>query len=238
MTEVDSPISIISSATYRGVTSPGAIASGFGHSLGTGPQSSSIPVPTLFGTTATLTDSSMAVRQVLMYYASPSQLNFVVPSAAALGTALLSVTSNNGKVSTGQIQIANVAPGLYAADGSGSGPPAGFAAESSAPSQLNALFQCDPASGRCITQPLDVPTDGSALYLILFGTGIQRGASGTTATAGGISLGVSYSGPQPQFPGLDQINLRIPDGFQPRGTMDLQIMVNGISANPVKVTLN
>ena len=170
MTEVDSPISIISSATYRGVTSPGAIASGFGHSLGTGPQSSSIPVPTLFGTTATLTDSSMAVRQVLMYYASPSQLNFVVPSAAALGTALLSVTSSNGKVSTGQIQIANVAPGLYAADGSGSGPPAGFAAESSAPSQLNALFQCDPASGRCITQPLDVPTDGSALYLILFGT--------------------------------------------------------------------
>ena len=78
-------------------------------------------------------------------------------------------------------------------DASGSGTPA-------------ALWQRPNEQPQLLVGPIEV-SDGNT-YLVLFATGLRAGI--TAATAGGAPAEVLYAGPQAQFPGLDQVNLRLP----------------------------
>jgi uncharacterized protein (TIGR03437 family) len=51
-------------------------------------------------------------------------------------------------------------------------------------------------------------------YLILYGTGIRNRSSlaGVSATVGGLPAQVIYAGPQSEYPGLDQVNVVLPNG--------------------------
>lgn len=70
----------------------------------------------------------------------------------------------------------------------------------------------------------------------LYGTGWRYGdGAAIEATIGGIRADVLFSGPQGQYPGLDQMNLRIPAELRGRGRMDAVIRVNGITTNPVQI---
>jgi uncharacterized protein (TIGR03437 family) len=42
---------------------------------------------------------------------------------------------------------------------------------------------------------------------------------------------------QSDFAGLDQINLRLPANFAVRGETNIELIVEGKAANPVRVTL-
>jgi uncharacterized protein (TIGR03437 family) len=46
------------------------------------------------------------------------------------------------------------------------------------------------------------------------------------------------SGPQPQFAGLDQLNVKIPHELAGRGEVDVVVTVDGQTANVVRVDLN
>ena len=231
------PLFVVSAAGYQAVVSPGSIASGFGHGLATGTQSSVVPSAVLAGASAKLTDWAGAEHQARLFFASPDQLNFLVPAAAALGNALVSVNLGSKSVGIGHVQIAEVAPAIFTANSDGKGPPAGFAVAVDGGSQtLTPLFQCA-AAGRCSPAPINAPQKTSELYLVLFGTGIRRQAGRTTAFCASTPLEVTYAGEQVQYEGLDQVNLRVPIGFPQRGQMDLIIRVNGVSANPVRIDL-
>jgi hypothetical protein len=67
-------------------------------------------------------------------------------------------------------------------------------------------------------------TDG---YLILFGTGIRGGRS-VRVTVGGRDCEVVYAGPQPQYAGLDQVNVRL-DG----ASGDVVLSADGIPSNTI-----
>ena len=56
-----------------------------------------------------------------IYFASPGQINFQIPSGLALGAGLVSVATNGEIHSTGALEIASVSPGLFTADASGGG---------------------------------------------------------------------------------------------------------------------
>lgn len=77
------------------------------------------------------------------------------------------------------------------------------------------------------------------VFLELFGTGIQGRSSlaNVTATIGGESVDVLFAGAQGQFPGLDQVNLSLPQTLHTRGETDVVLTVDGQVANKVRVNL-
>ena len=136
-----------------------------------------------------------------------------------------------------QVNIASVSPALYTANANGAGVPAAraiFVAQGGAQSNP-AVFQCG-ASG-CLPVALSLGGESEALYLELYGTGIRgRSAlSAVKATIGGVSAEVFYAGANPNFVGLDQVNVKVPRSLLHRGEVQLLLTVDGQQANPVGV---
>jgi uncharacterized protein (TIGR03437 family) len=75
---------------------------------------------------------------------------------------------------------------------------------------------------------------------VLYGTG-RRGRnelSDVAITLGGsISAEVLYAGAQGGLAGLDQINLRLPNGLAGRGNIDIVLNVDGKTANTVSMNI-
>jgi uncharacterized protein (TIGR03437 family) len=84
------------------------------------------------------------------------------------------------------------------------------------------------------SQPVGSGSD--QVVLVLYGTGIRHHADNSvTATVNGQSVPVLYSGAQPTYPGVDQVNLKVPQGLT--GTVEVVITVDGFTANTVSVQL-
>ena len=163
-------------------------------------------------------------------FAGRSQINFLIPDATPTGLRQIRVMRPDRTEShSTRIEVAPTAPALFSADTSGKGVAAALATQSG---RLLPVFDCArPAV--CTPQPLE-PRDGSPVYVSLFGTGIRRGTH-VTASFDTESVPVLYAGAQPEFPGLDQINIRLDAGLQTRGERDLHITVDGREANPVQI---
>jgi uncharacterized protein (TIGR03437 family) len=84
--------------------------------------------------------------------------------------------------------------------------------------------------------PVDV-SSGST-YLILFGTGL-RNAPSLTALVDFTTVAVTYSGAQPAFPGLDQVNLLLPSSLAGSGCVDVNLSTGpaGLISNTVYVCI-
>jgi uncharacterized protein (TIGR03437 family) len=220
---------------------PDELVSAYGGDL----ANSSAPAPsaslptTLAGTTAVLVDSTNTSYPVPLSYVSPNQVNFLVPSAAQPGAAALTFTSADGTLTTGEVLVAAVDPGLYAINSNGHGAPAGFAVCGGTcagwPGPANQygqfvqdLFTC--SASVCVPQPISLGPTADTVVLELFGTGLRHVASpaAVTATINGISLPVQYAGAQGQYTGEDQINVTLPNDLAASGmvTMVLTISVS------------
>ncbi len=218
-----------------------SIASGFGQNLASAtaaPPSASLPT-TLGGATVLITDSKLKQVSAPLYFVSPGQINYVIPAASNTGTASVMVSTTNGPVARGIIEIADVAPGLFTANSTGSGIAAAIAlsiaADGTQSTQL--VYQC--TNGNCSPVPIALPPAPRQLYLELFGTGVRnRGTlASVTATINGTNVEVIYAGPQNQYPGLDQINLRLPSSLASVGVVPLQITVDGKLSNTVAIQI-
>jgi len=86
-----------------------------------------------------------------------------------------------------------------------------------------------------VTGPITIGPAAEQATLILYGTGLST-TSGVTATIGGASVPVAYSGPQGTFPGLDQINIPLPADLARRGKVDIVVSAAQKPSNPVHVT--
>jgi hypothetical protein len=74
------------------------------------------------------------------------------------------------------------------------------------------VARLDAALGRVVSVPIEPGPETDQLVLVLYGTGIRAGggARAVSARAGGKDLEVLFAGPQGDFVGLDQVNLRLP----------------------------
>ena len=72
--------------------------------------------------------------------------------------------------------------------------------------------------------------------LVLYGTGFN-GSKQVTATIGGVSVPVAFAGAQGTYPGLDQINLPLPQGLIGRGKVDVIVTASGKPSNPVNIVV-
>ena len=232
---------VLNAASYAsGSLAPNSYGVVFGANLATLATASGL-ASTLGGTSIQVTGPAGKVGNALLYFASPTQVNFLLPSNPSQGMATLTVINQTGPTATTSITLAAVAPGLFSADATGTGVAAGSALLVSADGTQTQL-PIDSCSGTplvCTAIPIDLGSDTDTVYLTLYGTGIRgRSAlSAVTAAPGGIACDVLYAGPQPDFPGLDQVNLRINPALKGRGKVEVALSVNGVFANVLSVVI-
>ena len=175
-----------------------------------------------------------------LYYVSPTQINLIIPPGVPFtDTITITVKSSAGSASLTQAFFFGiVSPGIFTADGSGSGVPAGFAitVNPDGSSSTAPLFQCTANPLICTPVPISLEGPGTKVYLSLYATGV-RGLSklaNASATVGGVPAQVVYAGSQGSFPALDQVNLLVDPYTGPR-LVDVQFYVDGHTSNVVKV---
>ena len=131
--------------------------------------------------------------------------------------------------------VARVAPGIFTLRGDGTGTAnASLSAAFADGSTVNLpIFQC--GGNGCQTLSIQIPANAISLYIVLYGTGV-RNAQKVSASLGTSLASVLYAGPQTQFPGVDQINLRFDQFAGFTGTQILQVTTDGIPSNAVTLT--
>jgi uncharacterized protein (TIGR03437 family) len=203
-------------------------------------------IASLFGTnlsdtTITVSDSMGTPRAAEIFYSSASQINYLVPEDMATGRATVTVSAAGGVKLTGAMEISNVAPGLFSANSDGKGVAAAQALRVNPDGTTTSVsvVQCGTPAGSCIGQPIDLSGPSDQVFLTLYATGLRgrTDIGNVSCTIGGVAAPVSYAGPQMQFDGLDQVNVKIPSELRGRGAVDIVLLVDGQRANIVTVTI-
>ena len=244
--ELSNPASVVttvSAASYANTAlAPEAIVSGFGLKLATSAMAAqSLPLPTqLGGTSVSIRDSAGAERLAPLFYVSATQVNYLLPKAAAKGNAIITVTNNGAIAATGAITISDIAPGLFSATSDGVGLAAANALRVKNGTQIDeAVVRWDATNSRFVAVPIDVSPANEDVYLILFGTGWRNNLSRAAVSVriGATAYPVEYAGMQGAFVGLDQINLLLPKSLAGSGEVDLSVTVDGKISNTVKINV-
>ncbi|MGA1995916.1 MAG: IPT/TIG domain-containing protein [Bryobacteraceae bacterium] len=221
-----------------GPLAPDSFATVFGANLATVTQAIPIPYPTTFGgTTVAFTDSQGVAWQAPLEYVSPGQVNYIVPDGMALGQATVTVASGQASFS-GAVPIAAIDPGIFIFQGTNL-VAANVDVVSGGTQTCENVYSVN-SSGGLVPAPIDVSQPNTEVYLIIYGTGLRghsSAANSVTVTAGGTNLTVAYAGAQPQYPGLDQINVLLPPSLAGAGDVVIQVTVDGQAANPGHVTI-
>jgi uncharacterized protein (TIGR03437 family) len=207
--------------------------SGFGGSAG-------LPVPTtLAGLMINVQDSEGVSRLAPLLFASPapSQINFQIPAGTHAGAATLTILNGTAPAMVEYVTITAVAPSLFSADSSGTGPAAATAVSVSGSNVQTpvAVYQCELV---CSTVPI-VLSANAQVIVSFFGTGIRGagGASSVSCTIHGVSVPVQFAGPQPAFLGLDQINVALPLSLKGSGQSEVIVTAEGHASNTVLINI-
>jgi len=227
----------VSAASYASsAAAPGSIVSSFGSSLAAATvAASTAPLPfELGGVSVELIEANGTRHQAQVLFVSPTQINWLVPAGLAPGEAAVLIRGDRSALlATERLGIQRVSPGLFSADASGNGAAAALAVQSAPDGgqTIQATFEC--MGGVCATVP--IAFGEGELHLVLFATGIRGVGSmeEVSATVGGEPADVTYAGPQSEFPGLDQVNLRIPRSLAGAGVVAARVTVAGHNSNSV-----
>lgn len=227
-------IAIVSAASYRPLVAPNSLATAFGSHLANSNAHAQLDsnqqLPTqLAGVTVQINGTAAP-----LLYVSPGQVNFLVPAATTLGTAQVQVQPTPGATPIKTtMQVGIVAPGLFSADSTGSGPGA----------ILNATTFTGPPF--LVETQQNIGTD-KRTRLAVFATGLRYAGNPSqnpdqsnvaievqARDSSGNSYDVEYAGSAPGFFGLDQINLLIPPTADGAGVISLAIAAGDFLSNTV-----
>jgi uncharacterized protein (TIGR03437 family) len=224
-------MAVVNAAGARAEIAPNSLASAYGQALGMveSQSPSGTPVAGLAGVIAAITDAAGATRPLALAYAGPSQVNFLVPDGTASGTATVHIGA-----ATGTVTVTAAAPGLFSM-GASTTAAAGAIRVPNGQTTQTAVPVFDCSSGTCIPVPIAIDNQ-STVYVSLYATGLRAAAASTvTCTVGGVSVPVTYAGPQGGFPGLDQVNISIPAALRGRGEVDVVVSAGGQTSNAVRL---
>ena len=237
------PSVTVSGASYRPISvASGSIASLFGSQLTDRTEVAVGTLPEeLAGLNVAVVDGLGKSRAASLFFASASQINLLVPADVPAGGAVVRVYRNGTLQSSGTINIAAVEPGLFsaAADGKGLAAATAVTVHPDLAQTAQPVARYDDGSQSWIAVPVVMPADGGSVVLSLFGTGIRNagGVSAVSATVNGLSADVLFAGAQPEYAGLDQVNIRLPAALTGAGEVDVKVSVAGKAANVVRVAV-
>jgi len=236
-------IVVQSAAAPVSVVAPDSLASIFGANLAsTTTRAASQPLPlSLGGITVTVKDSAGNSAAAPLLFVSSQQINFLMPTGLATGVATFTISGGSAAPQTAIGAVGQVAPTLFSLAGTGSGLAAASAIRVNAGNPRVqfpvALFDC--SISPCNAVPIDVGLD-TPVYLTLYATGIRHHGSSPDdllVTINGISVPALYAGPQPDFAGLDQINVPVLLSLRGSGMANVVLKVNQHQANTVTVDI-
>src|SRR5579864_1865996 len=211
-----------SAASFLPSFAPGAIATAFGTGLE--------------GAGVTVEDGAGTLQPATVLFSSSGQINYLLPADAVAGRGALTIRSATGDILSTALQISDVAPGIFSANGNGEGVAAAQVVliGSDGSQKYVPVTQCGTAPGSCVAQPIDLGKTGQAA-LVLYGTGIRGFTSldNVRCSIGGVSAPILYAGPQNDFQGVDQVNVQIPAELAGRGEVAVRLSVDGQLSNTV-----
>jgi uncharacterized protein (TIGR03437 family) len=215
---------------------PGSLATASGLNLATGTSTPTSPFPTtVSGTSVSIVDALGNTTAAPLLAVSPTQITFLVPSTVATGTAQVIVANGTATQTANNVEIAAVAPGVLQMNGSGLAAAYVVDVASGGAQTVQQIYTTN-STGATVANPIAV-SSGNA-YLVLFGTGIAGGGTAlTSVTINGVSATVLYAGPQGGDSGLDQVDVLIPASLAGKGNVEVQVVAEGIAANPVEITI-
>ncbi|HKQ74779.1 MAG TPA: kelch repeat-containing protein [Blastocatellia bacterium] len=234
----------VSAASFAaGPLAPESISAAFGANLAANTQTASgIHLPTeLAGVSVRIRDSLSAERLAPLFFVSPGQLNYQIPSGTAGGQAIVTVMRGGSIFAAGSAVIGPVAPGLFSANADGQSVAAAVVLRIKADGaqSFEPVAQFDAGLNRFVAAPIDLGPASDQVFLALFGSGIRfRSAlSAVRASIGGTNSEVLFADAAPGFIGLDQINVRLPRSLEGRGAIDVELSVDGRASNKVRVSV-
>ena len=121
--------SVSAASLALGFVAPESIVSGFGANLSTATESAgSIPLPTtLAGVSVLIKDRTGREQPAPLFYVSLDRVKYQILPGTAVGEAIVSVRRDGNTLASGNLQVAPLAPALFAANGDGRGPAAALA---------------------------------------------------------------------------------------------------------------
>ena len=232
---------VVNVASFAPGIAPGSIASLFGTRLaGETALATDRRLPTeLAGSRIEIIDSMEAMHETPLFYVSPGQINFLMPSESATGPATLRLT-REGQAAESAFMVSAVAPGLFSANGAGSGVGAITALRVTTDGSRSTLdvFRYDSMAGRFVGVPIDLGPEGDQVFLILYGTGIRNATSIDNVIVGGWFVPVLAFAASPEFSGLDQVNIGpLPRSLTGAGEVDVIVTADGTASNAVTVAI-
>ncbi|MGA2039095.1 MAG: hypothetical protein ABSH42_07450 [Bryobacteraceae bacterium] len=205
---------------------PGSIASIYGSGL-----ASSIGIAGTYPLPAMLGGASVTVNgeAAPLFYAGPSQINFQVPFDISLSAAV-AVFAGTLETGASSVPVHSTAPGIFLlAQGHAAALNQDYSVNSpdnaTAPGSAIAVF----ATGLGAVSPPVVP--GAAAST----TTLSYVNASVTATIGGQPAQVLFAGLAPDYAGLYQVNLVIPQLVS--GDYPLQISVGGVLSNTATISV-
>lgn len=184
-------LTMTNSASLRGNATRNSLATISGINLTRGAQGASEAEATARGVRV-----SIEGRTVPVFSFNDSKINIHVPEAAGTGIGAIVVSVGGIVTAAEDVSVTNANPGIFTVPQTGAG-------------EAIALL----TSGlRYTKSPFPSRFNGQASVVALFGTG-WRNSLPVTVRIGGQAATVEYAGPSGGFPGLDQINVRLPAGI-------------------------
>ncbi len=236
------PMSMSAASLAPGPLAPEMIVSTVGTELAstaaTAAAGASLPA-SLDGNSLRLIDANLREDAVRLFSVSPTRVNWLVPGWAATGSAMVVVRNSSGRTHASVVEITDVAPGVFAANGNGMGAAAGTllrVRDTAEPVREPLAAQ---SQGAFLSVPLEFGPESDRLYLSLEATGVRRASAGTpvSVTVDGQAVPVQSYGSNPDLPGLDRIEAGpLPRSLAGRGQVDVVVSAGGQTANVVRIT--
>jgi uncharacterized protein (TIGR03437 family) len=230
---------VVNAASYgTGSVAPNQIVAVFGLNLA--PETAiatTTPLPTvLAGVTVELTDSAAQTHLLPLVFVSAGQINCLIVGEAALGPARLRISSA-GESAEVAVVVAAVAPGLFAANANGKDVAAAAAVRVDAAGAQHPIEVVDYSAQPFVGKPIPLGGASDVVVLLLYGTGFRGHQGPISATIGGVEAQVLGIAPQPQYVGLDQMNIVVPRSLAGAGKVDVAVIMGGVALNVVTVVI-
>jgi len=232
-------VPLILSAASPSVTSlaQGGLAFAMGQNLAPAGNEILGPTPTSFdATSVSITDAKGNTFPAPVFYVSPSQVTFQVPSGAAAGLATVEVTSAGSTQTASNVVIAPIAPAVFTLNGNAL--VAGYAIRVSAggAQTVEPAYALNP-QGYYSAAPINMGSSTDTVVLAFYATGVSgAGMANVTVTVNGVNAPVLYAG-SAGYAGVDQINVQLPASLAGAGTVALQVTASKILANTVQIAI-
>jgi uncharacterized protein (TIGR03437 family) len=194
----------------------------YGANLASQPdQSTGVSFPTQLADVQVIVGGS----PIPLYYASPTQINAVLPESAT-GLTQITIQNSAGKNSL-NVLVAAASPAIFTQDSSGAGPASALkASDQSLITASNPLQAGD-----------TVELYATGLGLTMTNNDLQVALQQPTVTIGGIACPVTFAGAAPNYIGLDQINCTIPAGIAASATSPVVIMSGSQTSNTATLAI-